>query len=143
MNAEKQVLKQLPGFEARPYGARLKINSATQLVIIAPHTNTAAGIEATNLDKDGLRGHPGEAKEMVQFLGFVGDKQVTNTKPLLYHFRDRAGAIATEGLTPGSVFDSVSGNGSVGFWHVLENVSDTPIMLMITVTPMEEVELRK
>jgi hypothetical protein len=145
MSVEKTVVQGGDrAFETRPYGGRLKVNETMQLVILDPRRSTANGLKSGDVDKEGLRGHPKIAQETVIFLGFFGEKPKDKNQSyaLIYRFRHESGQICEVSYSPGASFDSVSKNGTVGYWHVLENRSDVPIMLAVSASPLNNVELR-
>lgn len=127
--------KQQDAFEDRPYGARMKLNPFMTLIVIYPHKDTAAGVGKESLNRSGLRGHDNEAVQHVSFLGFAGGETGDRDMPLVYRFEDRNGKVKEERYGAGSAFFSVWNNGARGFWHVLRNDSDKPIMLLVKVTP--------
>jgi hypothetical protein len=133
---KKPVVKQQNSFEDRPYGARMKLNPFMTLVVIAPHRDTAAGVGKESLNENGLRGHENEALQYVKFLGFAGEEEDGRSgMPLVYRSEDRNGKVKEERYGVGSEFSSVWNNGARGFWHILRNDSDKPIMLLVRVTP--------
>ena len=132
---------QFPSFEARPYGGRLVLTNVKTLIVINPGMDTAAGIDSSKL-KNGLRGHDGEASESVAFLRYADDGEDDGRYPLVYTYEDPKHEVVRETYKVGSCFLSVDDNGETGFWHVLKNRSDRPILLMISVRK-KDVELRK
>jgi hypothetical protein len=136
-NATLPKQSQMPSFEARPYGGRLILSDTkthTQtLIVIAPRASTAAGISIDKLNRYGLRGHEGEASEHVKFLRFTDVGEHDNSRPLVYTFQTSDGEPNQAFYGRGEEFYSVKDGGKTGYWHILENASDRPIMLLITV----------
>ena len=117
----------------------------TVLIVLAPHMNTAAGKE-TELNKNGLRGgHEGKASEHVRFLRFADegkDEHNIVIPPLAYRYEDHEGGVQERRFGIGNQFLSVDASTNSGLRHVIENDSDRPIMLLITVVP-KPVNLRQ
>lgn len=131
----------LPVFEQRSYGGKFILNKARTLISIDPRKNTAAGIESKKL-KNGLRGHANEALEHITVLRFADDSTLKaganpTEAPFIYRFENSAGKIQEAYFTLGDEFFSVEDNGNKGFWHVLENRSGRPILLMVRVIPSD------
>ncbi len=113
------------------------------------------GIDPSKLDSDGLRPHPGESVENIKFLKYADGKPDDGLYPLIYKYRkidergigkvweNRYGLGDTYfngqdkhqlwGDTFESVRDPIQVQRDNGYWHILINDSDRPIMLLITV----------
>ncbi len=128
----------LPQFEERPYGSRMKLDESRTLVVIAPHANTAAGIPNEKL-RNGLRSHENEGAERIRIIGFAdgtGEPSLKDQAKIIYRFEDHDGQIKEKNYNINEAFLSVRYDGAEGFWHVIENSSDRPILLMVTVWPL-------
>ncbi|MGD0729326.1 MAG: hypothetical protein ABR981_04590 [Candidatus Micrarchaeaceae archaeon] len=131
VNKVAALKTQLPSFVERPYGGNFRLDASSSVIVINPHKSTAEGISNKKL-KDGLRGHDGIAMEHVKFLRYADSQGDDGNTSLSYTFENDVGAIITRKFKVGDYFLSVYSDGKSGFWHVLENDSDRPIMLMIS-----------
>lgn len=123
-----------PSFIKTPYGSELPLGENSYhstIIVIAPHTDTAAGISKDKLSERGMRPHDNIAWEQVTFLGYLGGQIPDEHFSLLYIFENKNGVLEDRMYSMGSEFYSVLDNGKKGFNHVLKNVSDTPIVLLI------------
>ncbi|MDE1870521.1 MAG: hypothetical protein KGH71_06135 [Candidatus Micrarchaeota archaeon] len=122
-------------WEERPYGRKHVVtqldNESVAIIQIDPKKNTAIGADLKDLDKSGLRAHPGTLCETIKVL--TGD-----AKSLKYTARDKNGTeISTKFFSPGEEFDSVAAN-EIGYWHNLENVSKT-MLATLEVTTIKQI----
>lgn len=95
-------------------------------IIIAPGKSTGEG--RSDLDKDGLRPHPGEFSEHVMVVGPRGAEEV------IYRFRNPIGDVEERHYRAGESFFSVETDivGVLGYFHTIINPSkDHPVLLRI------------
>ena len=159
-NTAEKSTTALPQWETdKPYGSKLALldtpKESVLLLIIEPHKHTGIGIDQSKLDSDGLRPHPGERVENVKFLKYADGKPDDGLYPLVYKYKkiDERGIGKVQecryglgntylsgqdkcqlwGDTFESVRDPVLAYKDNGYWHILINDLDRPIMLLITV----------
>jgi hypothetical protein len=122
----------------RPFGRRKILSEEGKnrrlVVQIDPQKNTGIGADKSSADQSGLVGHPGIRYEHIEHQGFVGDQNGLEPS-LKYAARGTDAADSRSFLfSKGSEFYSVQTDESkFGYWHVLYNVSDRPIQLLIRV----------
>ena len=123
---------------ARPFGRRKVLSEEGKnrhlVVQIDPQQNTGIGADKSAVDQSGLVGHPGVRYERIEHQGFVGD-QGGREPSLKYTGRSLNAADSRSFLfSKGGEFYSVQTDESkFGYWHVLYNVSDRPIQLLIRI----------
>lgn len=132
----------LPGFKKTPYGGRLQLvvssakRESVALIVLAPHKNTAAGIESGKLNKNGLRSHEGIEYEEIHVLGFADDDVANGIgDPIVHRFQRKGGQVMENHIGIRHTFTTVNNNGAYGDWHVIENDSDRPVMLLVITQP--------
>jgi hypothetical protein len=132
-------------FKDTEFGGKLSLRRGLAVYVFAPHTGSTVGMSADALNEHLLRGHPGVSSEKITFLRFADEGINDDTKPLVYRYENSKGEVLRRNFGVGSEFFSVSHNGRKGYWHVLENTSARPIMLMISVerSAMEKAALRR
>ena len=122
----------------RPFGRRKILSEEGKnrrlIVQIDPQKNTGIGADKSSVDQSGLVGHPDIRYEQIEHQGFIGG-QDGREPSLKYTGR---GTNTTDSLSflfsKGSEFYSVQTDDSkFGYWHVLYNVSDRQIQLLIRV----------
>ncbi len=120
-------------FENKGYGSKLSLRPGLAIYVFAARTDSTVGTESKDLNKNGLRGHEGTLTEHITFLRFADDIKNDGSKPLIYRYEDPAGQVKEGNYGVGDSFFSVSDNGKKGFFHVIANTSDRPVLLMIRV----------
>jgi hypothetical protein len=135
LNATDEKLTSL--FERKEYGFKLPLRPGLAIYVFAPKSSSADGMKPSELNANGLRGHEGTFTERVTFLRFADNLGDDGSKPLSYifHNKNEKSLVMQSEFGVGSTFFSVEGE--LGFWHVLRNTSNRPIMLMIAVDKLE------
>lgn len=118
----------------RPYGRKKVLSEKSQILQIDPDKHTGMGVRPEELDKNGLRGHPGALFEYVEHKGYAGsNRPEINNYSLLYKFRARdLNQVFEQYFGKGARFYSVQMDAEkTGYWHIMKNISDFPILLKI------------
>lgn len=134
---EKAIQKFKRGAAGRePYGwNRVNIDDEDVVVLeiaFGPGKNT--GIGSDDIDKNGLRGHPGLLWNLVMHNGYAGES--FHEDPILWKYSDRDGEMRSEYYREGEIFLSVvteDDGHKRGYWSTVTNTSiDRYVRLLIT-----------